>query len=222
MEDEVLHVDDNTAEVVIVDDDAEVAPLAGDAPAAPTMPDANIVWDSKPLVLHAPAKPEAMNEQLQVLQRIEPTLQSLSVTRLKSKNYHAVMKVLKNHTNSSQFFLQFFKHPQPETGTKEFHYMTLEEAFQHGVFTDEHQPSKIAECAAGRGRGRGRGLAGAAPVAGRGRGRPPVAPITEAAPAAQPKAVYGNALSSMVLVQPHMQGMSIAHPSKLRGVAVCQ
>eukprot|EP00873_Tetraselmis_striata_P002925 jgi/Tetstr1/423189/TSEL_001309.t1 len=170
------------------------------------------------------------------------------------------MKVLKNHTNNSQFFLQFFKHvdecdcraceldlwkprrlpapifeavhtslrlplpipqPQPETGalgTKEFHYMTLEEAFQHGVFTDEHQPSKIAERAAGRGRDRGHGLAGAAPAVGRGRGRPPVAPTAEAVPAAQPKAVHGNALSSRVLVQPHMKGMSIAHPSKLRGV----
>jgi len=40
--------------------------------------------------------------------------------------------------------------------------MTLEEAFQHGVFTHEHHPSKIAqraEQAAGCGRGRCRGLA---------------------------------------------------------------
>eukprot|EP00873_Tetraselmis_striata_P002924 jgi/Tetstr1/423188/TSEL_001308.t1 len=39
MEDEVMHVDDNTAEVVIIDDDAEAAPLAGDAPAAPAVLD---------------------------------------------------------------------------------------------------------------------------------------------------------------------------------------
>eukprot|EP00873_Tetraselmis_striata_P003356 jgi/Tetstr1/423620/TSEL_001392.t1 len=51
-----------------------------------------------------------MNELMQVLQRIELTLQSLSVTRLQSKNCPAVMKVLKNHTNNSQFFLQFVKH----------------------------------------------------------------------------------------------------------------
>eukprot|EP00873_Tetraselmis_striata_P018160 jgi/Tetstr1/438424/TSEL_026982.t1 len=40
--------------------------------------------------------------------------------------------------------------PQPQPGaaaigSKEFHYMTLKEAFQHGVFTDEYQPFKIVE-----------------------------------------------------------------------------
>eukprot|EP00873_Tetraselmis_striata_P038202 jgi/Tetstr1/458466/TSEL_004321.t1 len=233
MEDEVLPVGDNTAEVVIIDDNAEAAPVAGDPPAAPV-----------------------------VLQRIEPPLQSVSVTWLQSHNYLAVTKVLKNHTNITQFFLQFFKHvgkcdcraceldlwkplrlpapvfeavytslrmplpipqPQPETGAlgkNEFHYLTLEEAFQHGVFTDEYQPFNLAERTAGR--GRGRGLVGAAPVAGRGRGRPPVAPTAEAAPAAQPEAVSGNALNNRVLVQPHMKGMSIADPSKLHGVLVCE
>jgi len=36
------------------------------------------------------------------------SLKSLSVTLLHSKNYPAVMKVLKNHTKKKQFFLQFF------------------------------------------------------------------------------------------------------------------
>eukprot|EP00873_Tetraselmis_striata_P006643 jgi/Tetstr1/426907/TSEL_017120.t1 len=122
--------------------------------------------------------------------------------------------------------LPILQPPQPETralGTEEIQCMTMEEAFQHGVFTDEHQPSKITErayCAAGR--GRGRGLAGAAPAVGRGRGRPPTAPTAKAAPAAPPEAVSGNALSNMVLVQPHRKGMSIAHPSKLRGIEACQ
>eukprot|EP00873_Tetraselmis_striata_P020667 jgi/Tetstr1/440931/TSEL_029200.t1 len=71
-----------------------------------------IVWDGKQLVVHELAKPEAINELLQVLQRFEPNVKSLSVTRLQSKNYFAEMK------------------PRPEPaalGSKKFHYMTLEE-----------------------------------------------------------------------------------------------
>eukprot|EP00873_Tetraselmis_striata_P022118 jgi/Tetstr1/442382/TSEL_030508.t1 len=196
------------------------------------------------MVLHESSKPEAMNELLHMLQRIEPnTLLSRSVTRLQSKNYLVVMKVLKKHNNNHQFFLQFFKHvdkcecracelymwkprrlpapifeavhtsllrmplpilqPHPETGvlgTKEVHYMTLEEAFRHGVFTDEHQPSKIAER---KERAAGHwpwAIRRGAPADGRGRGRPPAAPTAEVVPTAQPEAVSGNALSSRVLV----------------------
>eukprot|EP00873_Tetraselmis_striata_P000409 jgi/Tetstr1/420673/TSEL_011760.t1 len=51
-----------------------------------------------------------MNVLLMEVQQVEPSLKSLSVTRLQSKVYHAVIQILKNHTNNRQFFLQFFKY----------------------------------------------------------------------------------------------------------------
>eukprot|EP00873_Tetraselmis_striata_P015263 jgi/Tetstr1/435527/TSEL_024431.t1 len=133
------------------------------------------------------------------------------------------MKVLKNHTDSSQFFPQFFKHVDKcDCRVCELDLWKprrLPAPIFEAVHTSlpcpcQYIPQPQPDAATlGSKEFHFMILEEAFQHA---------APTAEAAPATQPWAASGKALSSRVQIQPNKKGLSIAHSSTVRDVVICQ
>ena len=71
-----------------------------------------LLWNETPVQVNTPATKPELQTVLDVLQKIEPGLKELKITRQEAPSkYPELMKVLQNHTRSTDYMIQFVKSP---------------------------------------------------------------------------------------------------------------